>query len=93
MQNTMIPTKTRLEPTKIAPETFLIHDHTGEGQAPVLVPLNTMVIRGSEPVVVDTGVAENRELFPGATIRMFPKVTHNALAHHREVYRSITEWW
>ena len=63
MQNTMIPTKTRLEPTKIAPETFLIHDHTGEGQAPVLVPLNTMVIRGSEPVVVDTGVAENRDQY------------------------------
>src|SRR5215210_54579 len=57
------PTKTHLEPTLIAPETFLIHDHEGEGTAPVRVPLNTMVIRGAEPVVVDTGMAENREQF------------------------------
>jgi len=60
--NTLFP-KTRLQPTKIANETFLIHDHAGEGQAPVLVPLNSMVIRGAEPVVIDTGMAENREHF------------------------------
>src|SRR5690349_23628304 len=56
-------TKTRLEPTRIAPETFLIHDHQGEGTAPVSVALNTMVIRAAEPVVVDTGVAANRERY------------------------------
>jgi flavorubredoxin len=55
--------KTHLEPTLIAPETFLIHDHEGEGTAPVCVPLNTMVIRGAEPVVVDTGMAENRDQY------------------------------
>lgn len=55
--------KTRLEPTRIAPETFLIHDHVGEGHAPVLVPLNSMVIRGAEPIVVDTGVFDNRDQF------------------------------
>jgi flavorubredoxin len=59
----MHPTKTRLEPTPIAPETFLIHDHQGEGTAPVCVALNAMVIRAAEPVVVDTGVAENRDQF------------------------------
>ena len=63
MTTTLIPSKTRLEPTRIAPETFLIHDHAGEGQSPVLVALNSMVIRGSEPVVVDTGVADNQEQF------------------------------
>jgi flavorubredoxin len=51
--------KTRLEPTRIAAETFLIHDHQGEGTGPVSVPLNSMVIRAAEPVVIDTGVAEN----------------------------------
>jgi flavorubredoxin len=56
-------TKTRLEPTLVAPETFLIHDHQGEGSAPVSVALNTLVIRAAEPVVVDTGVAENREQY------------------------------
>jgi flavorubredoxin len=63
MDTTYIPTKTRLEPTKIANETFLIHDHSGEGHAPVLVPLNSMVIRSAEPVVVDTGMADNRDQF------------------------------
>ncbi|WP_019877063.1 MBL fold metallo-hydrolase [Sporichthya polymorpha] len=60
----MIPTalpKTRLTPTLIAPETFLVHDHQGEGSAPVCVALNSMVIRGREPVIVDTGEAANRE--------------------------------
>jgi flavorubredoxin len=63
MTATLIPTKTRLEPTWIAPETYLVHDHHGEGFAPVIVPLNSMVIRGAEPVVVDTGMAENREQY------------------------------
>jgi flavorubredoxin len=55
--------KTRFAPTRIAPETFVVHDHQGEGTAPVSVALNTMVIRGAEPVVVDTGVAENRDQY------------------------------
>jgi flavorubredoxin len=55
--------KTRLAPTQIASETFLIHDHNGEGTAPVMVPLNSMVIRGAEPMVVDTGMPENRDQF------------------------------
>ncbi len=55
------PTKTRIRPTEIAPDTFVIHNHHGEGVAPVSVALNTMLIRGSEPVVVDTGMAENSE--------------------------------
>jgi flavorubredoxin len=53
--------KTHFAPTEIAPETFVIHDHHGEGEAPVAVALNSMVIRAAEPVVVDTGTAENRE--------------------------------
>jgi flavorubredoxin len=55
--------KTRLDPTRIAPETFLLHDHTGEGTAPVSIPINTMVIRGREPVVVDTGAREHESQF------------------------------
>jgi flavorubredoxin len=55
--------KTRFEPTRVAPDTFLIHDHQGEGEAPVSVGLNSLVIRAAEPVVVDTGMAENREQY------------------------------
>jgi flavorubredoxin len=63
MTATLTTTKTRLRPTEIASDTFLIHDHAGEGHSPVLVPLNSMVIRSVEPVVVDTGMAENRDQF------------------------------
>jgi flavorubredoxin len=56
-------TKTRLTPSRVANETFVIHDHQGEGTAPVSVALNAMVIRAAEPVVVDTGVAANRDEF------------------------------
>jgi flavorubredoxin len=61
MTSTTPPAKTRLRPTEVAPETFLLHDHSGEGTAPVCVPLNAMVIRGAQPVVVDTGPAEHRD--------------------------------
>ena len=63
MAQTITHTKTRLEPTRIAPETFIIHNQEGEGHAPVIVPLNSLVIRGKEPVVVDTGFADSREEF------------------------------
>jgi flavorubredoxin len=45
----------------IAPETFLIRQGLGEGMGPVVAPINTMVIRGAEPVVVDTGLAITRD--------------------------------
>ena len=61
--HTALATKTRFEPTRIAPDTFLIHDHHGEGTEPVSVALNTMVIRAAEPVVVDTGMAENGDQY------------------------------
>lgn len=57
------PGRTRLTPTRVASETFVIHDHAGEGTSPSLVPLNAMVIRSAEPVVVDTGMPENRATF------------------------------
>ena len=63
MAQTITHSKTRLEPTRIAPETFIIHNQEGEGVAPVIVPLNSLVIRGKEPVVVDTGFAHSREEF------------------------------
>jgi flavorubredoxin len=41
----------------------VIHNHQGEGTAPVVVALNTMVIRGREPIVVDTGMTEHTDDF------------------------------
>lgn len=40
-----------------------------------------------------SGRSPDGELFPGAAERMFPKVTHNALAHHPDVYETIAAWW
>jgi flavorubredoxin len=50
----------RHEPQKIAEDTYLIRSTFGEGEAPVFVYVNSMVITGREAVVVDTGTANNR---------------------------------
>jgi flavorubredoxin len=54
---------TRFEPSEVAPDTFIIHNHHGEGVAPVSVGLNSLVIRSAEPVVVDSGMPANRDQF------------------------------
>jgi hypothetical protein len=51
------PPAPRHLPVEIAPDTFVVQATQGEGVAPVAVHLNAMVIRGSEPIIVDTGVA------------------------------------
>jgi flavorubredoxin len=56
-------TPTRHEPLEIAPDTFVIHAAHGEGVAPQVVHMNSMVIRGAEPVVVDTGAPVHREQY------------------------------
>lgn len=57
------PPKPRHHPVLVAPETWVVQDTHGEGVAPVAVHLNAMVIRGAEPVVVDTGAPTNRERY------------------------------
>jgi flavorubredoxin len=54
------PTR-RVEPELIAPETYLIHQVQDAIGAPLSVYLNSLVIRGAEPVIVDTGTIANRE--------------------------------
>jgi flavorubredoxin len=49
------------EPQLIAPETFLIPNLAAAGDG--LLPVNSMVIRGAEPVIVDTGAPLHRELW------------------------------
>jgi len=45
----------------VAPETFVIRQAVGEGLGPVVASVNSMVIRGPEPVIVDTGMAISRD--------------------------------
>lgn len=48
-------------PLEIGKNTYLIRSMFGEGEAPVAVYVNSMVIAGPEPIVVDTGTVVNRE--------------------------------
>lgn len=50
-----------LDTDKIAPDTYVIRQLMGEGVAPVAVHLNSMVITGREPVIVDTGASLTRD--------------------------------
>jgi ODP family beta-lactamase len=50
----------KVPPTKIADETWVIHQVQPALGQPLEVYLNSMVIRGSEPVIVDTGTPANR---------------------------------
>ena len=48
-------------PTKIADDTWVIHQVQAALGQPLDIYLNSMVIRGSEPVIVDTGTPANRK--------------------------------
>ena len=61
--DTTTTTTPRHHPMEIAPETWVIQATQGEGTAPMAVHMNAMVIRGTEPVVVDTGCPVNREQY------------------------------
>jgi flavorubredoxin len=54
-----VPTTT---PQLIAPETWLIPNLAPGGDG-VFLPVNSMLIRGKEPVIVDTGAPMHRELW------------------------------
>jgi flavorubredoxin len=50
-----------LPPLEVAPETYLLRSAQPALGAPMSVGLNSLVIRGAEPVVVDTGTVADRE--------------------------------
>jgi flavorubredoxin len=50
------------DPVEVAPETWLIPNLFPAGDG-LFVPVNSMLIRGAEPVIVDTGAPVHRELW------------------------------
>jgi flavorubredoxin len=52
---------TRVAPTEIAADTFLIHSVQPALGQPLFVYLNSLVIRGREPMIVDAGTIANRD--------------------------------
>jgi flavorubredoxin len=55
----LLPT-IEMAPTRIAEDTFVIHQVQEALGEPLFVYLNSMVIRGQEPVIIDTGTPANR---------------------------------
>jgi flavorubredoxin len=53
--------KIRVAPEKVAADTYVIHSVQSACGAPLEVYLNSMVILGREPMIVDTGTIANRE--------------------------------
>jgi pimeloyl-ACP methyl ester carboxylesterase len=62
---------------------------TGDPEHPVARLMGDALVTSASA----TGFVGERGLFPGAATRVFPKVTHNALAHHHDVYEAIAHWW
>jgi pimeloyl-ACP methyl ester carboxylesterase len=62
---------------------------TGDPDHPVARRLGDALVSSSSAA----GLVEEGQLFPGAAIRVFPKLTHNVLAHHPDVYEAIADWW
>jgi flavorubredoxin len=61
MAFTPLAPSVQFAPLEIAPETFLIHQVQAACGQPLYVYLNSLVIRGKEPVIVDTGTPANRK--------------------------------
>ncbi|MFO1267616.1 MAG: hypothetical protein U1F25_00685 [Rubrivivax sp.] len=59
MQPTPFPNMPAAQPERIAPDTWLIPNFAPAGEG-LLLPVNSMVIRGREPVIVDTGAPVHR---------------------------------
>lgn len=51
----------QVPPTKISADTYVIHSVQAALGQPLFVYLNSMVILGSEPIIVDTGTIANRD--------------------------------
>lgn len=49
-----------LDPEQIAPDTFLIRSVQKAMGVPLYVQINSMVIKGKEPIIIDTGTRANR---------------------------------
>ncbi len=61
MTFTPLAPTTHVPPTLIAPDTYVIHQVQPALGQPLSVYINSMVILGKEPVIVDTGTPANRE--------------------------------
>jgi len=59
-----------LDTIRVAPDTHLVRQLAGEGVNPVAMHCNSMVITGSEPVIVDCGPAITRDEWMARTFEL-----------------------
>ena len=55
------PPMTHHEPLKIADDTYVIRAALNEGAGPMFAYVNSMLVLGEEPAIIDTGIVGNRE--------------------------------
>jgi flavorubredoxin len=56
-----------LAPEKVADDTYVVRQLANEGHAPVATFMNSAVITGAEPVIIDTGAAATRDVWLDTT--------------------------
>ena len=62
---------------------------TGDPEHPVARLIGDALVTSSSAA----GTTDDGDLFPGARVLTFPKITHITLARHPEVYTGIADWW
>jgi triacylglycerol lipase len=65
---------------------------TADPEHPLSRLIGDAMVTSSSATGLATAAGEG-ELFPGATVRMFPKVTHAELANRPDIYAAIDAWW
>jgi len=64
------------------------------GDALVTSASATGTIDGDTDLATELGADDRaRALFPDATVCLLPRMSHNTLAAHDEVFREIEQWW
>jgi flavorubredoxin len=89
LDSALAPRPSRLHPVQIAPETYVIQGIHGEGEGPLAVHMNAMLIRGAEPVLVDTGAPVDREAIIEQLVQLVDPedvrwifITHDDIDHY-----------
>jgi len=86
------PTTHRVEPLRRAAYLIIAGSLTTDPDHPLSRAIgDVMVTPSSASGTLDP--ATHAGLFPGCTVRLFPKLTHLALVHRPEVYDAIDAWW
>ena len=72
----------QVETERITPDTHVIRQLWGEGVSPIAVFINSMVITGAEPVVVDTGTEiSGKDWMNGSSRSSSPRMCVGSICH------------